>query len=146
MNNPWIDIASYEVKDAYRFKGRDEDIHKFLRILVEGTMSVLYANSGIGKTSFINAGIIPKLKRDNYIPIKIVFPQDFFDNEDIDNWLYNEIKNLGLNKYQDEFEWMPKKDSLHIVDEKFNNSIWWLLHTCQIQNTQYGLGIKFIIN
>lgn len=134
MNNPWIDIASYEVKDAYRFKGRDEDIHKFLRILDEGIMSVLYANSGIGKTSFINAGIIPKLKRDNYIPIKIVFPQDFFDNEDIDNWLYNEIKNLGLNKYQDEFEWIPKKDSLHIVDEVFNNSIWWLLHTCQIQN------------
>lgn len=134
MNNPWIDIASYEVKDAYRFKGRDEDIHKFLRILVDGTMSVIYANSGVGKTSLINAGIIPKLKRDNYIPIKIVFPQDFFDNEDIDNWLYNEIKNLGLNKYQDEFEWMPKKDSLHIVDEVFNNSIWWLLHTCQIQN------------
>ena len=134
MNNPWIDIASYEVKDAYRFKGRDEDIHKFLRILVEGTMSVIYANSGVGKTSLINAGIIPKLQRDSYIPIKIVFPQDFFDKEDIDNWLYNEIKNLGLYKYQDELEWIPKKDNLHIVDDVFNNSIWWLLHTCQIQN------------
>lgn len=134
MNNPWIDIASYEIKDAYRFKGREEDVHKFLRILYEGTMSVLYANSGIGKTSFINAGIIPVLKRENYIPIKIRFSQDFFESADVDKWLYNEIVNIGSDECRDEFEWIPKADNLCLVDQTITNSLWWLLHTCQIHN------------
>ena len=32
-NNPWIDIASYQIDDAFRFKGREEDVEKFLKIV-----------------------------------------------------------------------------------------------------------------
>ena len=78
MRNPWLDFASYQYSDRNRFKGREEDIAKFKLIMAGGTMSVLYADSGIGKTSFINAGIDPQFIEMGYFPIHVLFNEDTF--------------------------------------------------------------------
>ena len=75
--NPWKGTASYKNTDASIFKGRDADINKYLHMFNSGVMSVIYANSGVGKTSFINAGIIP-IVQDSYFVINIVFKDDDF--------------------------------------------------------------------
>ena len=66
MTNPWKDIASYKREDADNFKGRTDDIKKFSKIIQQSDFSVIYAESGIGKTSFLNAGIIPLFEKHNY--------------------------------------------------------------------------------
>ena len=138
-NNPWIDIASYQIDDAFRFKGREEDVEKFLKIVNYNTMSVLYANSGIGKTSFINAGIIPALANTNYLPIHVVIPNEVFANGSIKTWLYDRLffleqenVNKGTNsKYHWRFSTNEK-----ITESE--TSIWWLLHTAKIIEGDFG--------
>ncbi len=67
---PGVYSFSSEQKDI--FFGRDSDIEK-LRTLVEVEKQILlYSKSGIGKTSLLNAGVIPLLPKD-YIIIKIRF-------------------------------------------------------------------------
>ena len=99
VTNPWKDIAAYNISDAYRFKGREEDVKRFLRIVKTGTMSVLYANSGIGKTSFVNAGIIPPMLIEGYFPIHILFPDDVLQNDQIEDWLFQEIYDVRLYRH-----------------------------------------------
>lgn len=130
-NNPWLDIASYQTSDAYRFKGRDEDITKFYNIIENGHLSVLYAESGIGKTSFLNAGIIPALGEQDYAPIHIVFPDDVFTDAQLDirQWVFdtieNEVKKTGL-------EWKLNPQDLELDLKDLDPFLWWRLHACQL--------------
>lgn len=137
--NPWIDIASYQTIDAYRFKGREEDTDKFMKIANYNTMFVLYANSGIGKTSFINAGIIPALTNINYLPIHVVIPDEVFVNGNIKTWLYNRLfylKNENVNKDTNtKYNWRFSTNEKITESE---TSIWWLLHTAKIIEEDSG--------
>lgn len=55
----------FEQKDANIFFGRDKDIKGLLRLIRLKELVVLYAKSGLGKTSLINAGVIPALNAIN---------------------------------------------------------------------------------
>lgn len=47
-----------------RFFGREEDVMRFLSMVVQEKLSVLYGKSGYGKSSLLNAGIQPKLDQE----------------------------------------------------------------------------------
>jgi len=136
MQNPWKDIVPYTKEDAARFKGRDEDIRKFSRILQYSDFSVLYAESGIGKTSFINAGIIPLFAASNYKDIVIHFPTDIY--------------NTPVEKFRDKFEQFLCKcifevtglkeeapnDCLNLeIQDDLRKSLWWRLHAYTYKTT-----------
>ena len=140
LKNPWMDFASYGIKDASRFKGREEEIKKFLRIIDSGTMSVLYANSGIGKTSFLNAGISPIYQKMGYFPIHIVFPDEVFSFKDIEPWLLQRIKDAfvkqdSVNTEKDRFIW---ESTIETDIEDCKNSLWWHLHTKVMKDNRTG--------
>lgn len=135
-----MDFASYGIKDASRFKGREEEIKKFLRIIDSGTMSVLYANSGIGKTSFLNAGISPIYQKMGYFPIHIVFPDEVFSFKDIEPWLLQRIKDAfvkqdSVNTEKDRFIW---ESTIETDIEDCKNSLWWHLHTKVMKDNRTG--------
>lgn len=139
LKNPWMDFASYGIKDASRFKGREEEIKKFLRIIDSGTMSVLYANSGIGKTSFLNAGISPIYQKMGYFPIHIVFPDEVFTFKDIEPWLLQRITDAYIkqegNSSEEQFTW---ESIIGTEIEECKDSLWWHLHTKVMKNHNTG--------
>lgn len=56
------------------FFGRTQDITKLYRLLRLEQLVVLYGKSGLGKSSIINAGIIPNIQKDNdFTPLSIRF-------------------------------------------------------------------------
>ena len=135
-----MDFASYGIKDASRFKGREEEIKKFLRIMDSGTMSVLYANSGIGKTSFLNAGISPVYQMLGYFPVHIVFPDEVFTHKDMEPWLLQRIKDAfvkqdGNADENDRFTW---ESTIENDIDQCQDSLWWHLHTKVMKDQTTG--------
>lgn len=160
-NNPWVDIASYSTAQSPLFKGRRSDINRFMDILNVGCMSVLYANSGIGKTSFINAGISPSLIEQGYFPIHILFPDYVFEKGfNIKQWIWNlfweEICYEGADDdrrqqrtWQFTFEEEKSQALEKGIPEPFGScemNLWWLLHAYQLIDLSSGKALKpFII-
>lgn len=163
--NPWKDFASYKSSDARYFKGREESIAKFLRIVDADTMSVLYASSGIGKTSFIQAGIVPVMIERGYAPIHILFTDDDFAEggdlsmllklhveDEIKKHNENEDKIRKEKKKQNEdyttnkWGWnslldVQSEEIGQLIKDLDEKSLWWKFHTCEIR-TESGLSLK----
>jgi len=59
------------------FFGRDEDIAKLTTVITLENTTVLYGRSGLGKSSLLNAGVLPKLKNEHQyfiIPVRFGSP------------------------------------------------------------------------
>lgn len=134
MKNPWKDIAPYTVEDAANFKGRKEEITKFSKILERGNFAVIYAESGIGKTSFLNAGIRPLLEKQQCHYITVEFPKDVLTSDEIEleEWLCGKIFQQG--DIIAEGVGIMEEDTLSI-GENSNNSLWWHLRGFRYRKT-----------
>ena len=53
---PWQGLRAYDVDDADRFFGRDEDVRTCLDLLATGSFAALVGPSGSGKSSIMRAG------------------------------------------------------------------------------------------
>lgn len=77
QNNPkknrYPGIRSFETSEQHLFFGRTRETEDLYHLVTVESLSVLFAKSGMGKTSLINAGLVPLLKKDNYYPIYIRF-------------------------------------------------------------------------
>ncbi|GAA4736535.1 ATP-binding protein [Flavisolibacter ginsenosidimutans] len=67
--NPFKGPKSYEEGDFDVFYGRGEEISKLFQLVRINTLTILYSQSGIGKSSLLRAGIMPTLRRNDYLPI-----------------------------------------------------------------------------
>ena len=70
MKNPFIGPRPFAADDQSRFFGRDTEIEEISSALFASRVLVLYAESGAGKTSLLNAGVLPAVADDfNTIPV-----------------------------------------------------------------------------
>ena len=69
IKNPWLGLQSY--REGEILYGRDEDIRDLTQSVLNDTDTLLYGKSGIGKSSILNAGVIPAMKRNDFIPIMV---------------------------------------------------------------------------
>ena len=105
MNNPYKELSPYIESDAYRFKGRTLEIEEMYEGFDRNEFLVCHADSGEGKSSIIEAGLIPKMKKDCYFPIRVIFKSDeHFKNINVDfgkvicDIVQNEVEKLKANK------------------------------------------------
>lgn len=152
-NNPWLALSTYEEKDKEKFKGRDKDIANMLTMLQQNECVVCYAASGDGKSSLINAGLCPEIRKFGMFPVKISFTTTEYDgiglphisNEnpsvDFDQLILNKIKQ-SIDRYRVEFAKKYGIGEDYIIEferiAKFGigsvkNSLWWKLRTETIQ-------------
>ena len=68
-NNPWLGLESY--KEGQVIYGRDDDIRDLSQCVLNDEETLLYGKSGIGKSSILNAGILPAARRTGYVPVMI---------------------------------------------------------------------------
>ena len=59
--NPWMGLASYDVADSHLFFGRETEILNLEIAIKKNLSTVIYGESGAGKTSLIRAGLFPNL-------------------------------------------------------------------------------------
>jgi len=62
--SPYPGLMSFQENDAERFFGRADQVTRVLGRLASQPLISIVGPSGVGKSSFVNAGIIPALKRE----------------------------------------------------------------------------------
>lgn len=67
--NPWKGLHFYTEQDHDIFFGRSQETEELLRLIRRDTLSVLFARSGLGKTSLLRAGAIPRLREEGFLPV-----------------------------------------------------------------------------
>ncbi|HEX8115318.1 MAG TPA: ATP-binding protein, partial [Kofleriaceae bacterium] len=75
IDHPWPGPDSFGTGDKDFFRGRESEIKQLLQLIDRAHSVVLYGASGLGKTSLINAGLVPRLPPDKYfaVPIRISY-------------------------------------------------------------------------
>ncbi len=66
-------VKPFVTEERNLFFGRDEDIEKLFKTVSLEKLTVLYGKSGYGKSSLLNAGVIPKLVESGYTPYTVRF-------------------------------------------------------------------------
>jgi|GEM_PF-3647103 len=69
--NPFIGARSYEEQDKKVFFGRDQEASDLFQLVKINIFTLLYGKSGLGKTSVLQAGLFPRLREENYLPVYI---------------------------------------------------------------------------
>ncbi|MGH7750478.1 MAG: WD40 repeat domain-containing protein, partial [Candidatus Dormibacteria bacterium] len=69
--NPWLGLFSYTEETRAYFHGRDEEAAELARRVQRSILTVLFGQSGLGKTSILRAGIVPRLRGLGYCPVYV---------------------------------------------------------------------------
>ncbi|HUJ52747.1 MAG TPA: hypothetical protein VLX08_04275, partial [Steroidobacteraceae bacterium] len=70
-SNPWLGLASFTEETRAYFFGRDEEIAELARRVQRKLLTLLFGQSGLGKTSILRAGLVPRLRAQGYCPIYV---------------------------------------------------------------------------
>lgn len=60
-HEPYVGLRAYHADDAYRFFGRDREAQELVYQWQANRLTILHGPSGVGKTSLIQAGVLPLL-------------------------------------------------------------------------------------
>ena len=85
MQNPWKGLAAYKEPKAgdefvYKFCGRESATIELATLIENNLCVTVYGRTGIGKTSLLEAGVFPKVRRSSYLPISVRF--SMMDSDD----------------------------------------------------------------
>jgi len=69
--NPWLGLASFTEETRQYFYGREEEVAELARRVQRKLLTVLFGQSGLGKTSILRAGIVPRLRPEGYCPVYV---------------------------------------------------------------------------
>ncbi|MDI6735852.1 MAG: HEAT repeat domain-containing protein [bacterium] len=140
--SPYKFLENYETTDKEIFKGRDQDISKFVGHILINKLLVIYGEPWIGKTSLIKAGIILQLRDRNVVvcidcddnPLNLIketiekeFKRDRVRSFKLDKSLslVEFFKNIELpfsiiifiDHFENFFKQVPQKAREHFMDE-----------------------------
>jgi hypothetical protein len=68
---PWIGLSCFTEDSRDFFHGRDAEIAELTRRIQRKTLTVLFGQSGLGKTSILQAGVVPRLRGAGYCPVYV---------------------------------------------------------------------------
>jgi hypothetical protein len=68
---PWLGLDSFTEETRAFFYGREDEIGELSRRIQRKTLTILFGQSGLGKTSILRAGIVPRLRPEGYCPVYV---------------------------------------------------------------------------
>ncbi len=69
--HPWLGLASFTEETRAYFYGREDEIAELSRRVQRKLLTILFGQSGLGKTSILRAGIVPRLRPEGYCPVYV---------------------------------------------------------------------------
>lgn len=68
---PWPGLMPFTEDAQAFFHGRDQEAAELLRLIKRETLTVLFGQSGLGKSSLLNAGLFPRLRSEGFLPVYV---------------------------------------------------------------------------
>ena len=69
--HPWLGLGSFTEASRAYFFGREEEVTELSRRVQRKLLTILFGKSGLGKTSILQAGVVPLLRDAGYCPIYV---------------------------------------------------------------------------
>jgi len=73
VDEPWPGLLTYRESDTQYFQGRKTETEDLQRFVMRERITVLYGLSGLGKSSLLQAGLFPRLRKENVFPVYVRF-------------------------------------------------------------------------
>ncbi len=70
-NRRYPGLKPFDRSQSALFRGRQDDVLRLSNLILRGRLTVLFAKSGIGKTSLLQAGVAPELEAQAFFPIPL---------------------------------------------------------------------------
>ena len=74
--NPWLGLVSFTEETRSYFHGREEEGAELGRRVQRKLLTVLFGQSGLGKTSILQAGLVPRLRPEGFCPVYVRLDYD----------------------------------------------------------------------
>ena len=118
---PYVGPRSFQRKDNAIFYGRDKEARDLLSLIIANNVVLVYSPSGAGKTSLINAKLIPLLEKEGFevLPIARVTSMTNLqiNPEKIHNiYIFNSLMKWFEGKY--EVEKLVKMSMVDFLNER----------------------------
>jgi hypothetical protein len=95
-HNPYAGPKPFQEIDEKFFFGREREISELTRLIGNNTLTVVFGKSGMGKTSLLQAGLVPWVRKNYYLPVIIRI--DFNDPKESPVEQVKKALNQLLNK------------------------------------------------
>ncbi|HEX5419989.1 MAG TPA: hypothetical protein VFY39_08310 [Gammaproteobacteria bacterium] len=69
--SPWLGLVSFTEETRAFFFGRHQEVAELSRRVQGKLLTVLFGKSGLGKTSILRAGLVPRLREHGYCPVYV---------------------------------------------------------------------------
>ena len=69
--HPWLGLEFFTEATRSYFYGREDEVAELSRRVQRKLLTVLFGQSGLGKTSILRAGIVPRLRREGFCPVYV---------------------------------------------------------------------------
>lgn len=120
IKNPFLlRLAPFGYKEANRFAGRDKEISEVIERVMGRKLIIIIGESGVGKTSLVEAGVVPRLKNCNFETIHFLFQKNPLKNliDAVKAFLKKEMESKDIS-----FDFRANKDPLIMIEEAFQSS------------------------
>jgi tetratricopeptide (TPR) repeat protein len=74
--NPWLGLVSFTEETRSYFHGREEEAAELSRRVQRKLLTILFGQSGLGKTSILQAGLVPRLRPEGFCPVYVRIDYD----------------------------------------------------------------------
>jgi conflict system STAND superfamily ATPase len=71
QQNPWPGLGAFDEASERFFNGRANESAELRRLVLNAPLTVLFGASGLGKTSLVQAGLFPLLRKDHFLPVYV---------------------------------------------------------------------------
>jgi WD40 repeat protein len=75
-DNPWPGLSSFTESQHGFFFGREKETEELVRLVRRNTLTVLFGQSGLGKSSLLQAGVFPVLRESDFLPLYLRLDHD----------------------------------------------------------------------
>lgn len=95
-------IRSFQAAERPLFFGRSQETRELYSLIKVERFVVLFSKSGMGKTSLLNAGVLPRLEEDGFVATQVRFQNtQIAPKEMLRSALAAQMKEQGLDKMVD---------------------------------------------